>query len=259
MVTQRQARQDIRRNMSVSYLLDAYRRLERASNRPLTSEVAGELEAAVADVMLLGTRDQAGLADDFARIFAAQHVADTQPLLLALRDSLRGELLLDALPQDAYISLRINADGDTASETAHIWRETTESTRRSVTADLDEIESTNLNRLLGQTAAPGATTKPYAAVAASAVPVELLLRELLAGSTDEEVKTLPMPQLAIRALQLGLIDTKLADSINGLSVMRILAEMDHDRLTEARAAEFTTLAMAIEYLLQMALRRRASP
>lgn len=46
-----------------------------------------------------------------------------------------------------------------------------------------------------------------------------------------------MPQLASRALQLGLIDAKLADSINGLSVMRMLAAMDQHELTEQRALE----------------------
>jgi hypothetical protein len=40
--------------------------------------------------------------------------------------------------------------------------------------------------------------------------------------------------------------------------MRIIAAMDQDRLTEQRAAEFTSLAAAIEYLLQIALRRKDS-
>jgi hypothetical protein len=160
------------------------------------------------------------------------------------------------------VSLRISPDGDTALATAWVWREATDSTRRSVIEDLEdlgEIERTNLNRFLGHASGLGGTTKPNAAVAASAVQVERLLRELLTGSTDEDIKTLPMPQLASRALQLGLVDTKLADSINGLSTMRILAAMDQDRLTEERAAEFTSLATAIEYLLQIALRRRDSP
>ncbi len=177
---------------------------------------------------------------------------------MALRASLRGELLLGELLSSAFVSLRISPAGDTASGPARVWREAIESTRQSVTADLEEVESTNLNRLLGQTTALGAVTKPDTAVAASAVRVERLLWELLAGSTDEDIKALPLPQFAIRALQLGLIDTKLADSINGLSVMRMLAAMDQDRLTEERAADFTTLATAIEYLLQTALRRRDS-
>src|SRR5258706_6955879 len=248
--------------MRIEYLLDACRRLEQAINRSLTQEVAQELEAGVGDVMLLGTPVQVHPAAEFARTFAAEHAADTQPLLLALRASLRSELLLGDLPSSAFVSLRIRPGGDTALDTAWVWREATESTRRSVIEDLDdlgEIERTNLNRLLGHAAGLGGTTKPNAAVAASAVQVERLLRELLTGGTDEDIKTLPMPQLASRALQLGLIDTKLADSINGLSTMRILAAMDQDRLTEARAAEFMSLATAIEYLLQIALRRRDSP
>ena len=86
-------------------------------------------------------------------------------------------------------------------------------------------------------------------VASSALQVERLLRELLDGSSAEDITRLALPQLASRAVQLGLIDAKLADSINGLSVMRILAAMDQDRLTEHQALEFATLAAAIETLL----------
>jgi hypothetical protein len=46
---------------------------------------------------------------------------------------------------------------------------------------------------------------------------------------------LTLPQLGIRAPQLGLIDTKLADAINGLAAMRLLAAMDQDKLTCERA------------------------
>jgi hypothetical protein len=57
LVSQAQARRATRRNMRIQYLLDAYRRLERASNRPVTPEIAAELEAATGD------RDYLGLAD----------------------------------------------------------------------------------------------------------------------------------------------------------------------------------------------------
>ena len=78
------------------------------------------------------------------------------------------------------------------------------------------------------------------------------MRELLAGNITEDIRDLPLQQLASRALQLGLIDAQLADSINGLGVMRLLAAMDQDRLTVSRASEFASLAMAITYLIDLA-------
>ena len=103
------------------------------------------------------------------------------------------------------------------------------------------------------------STSPGAAVTTSAMRVESLLRKLLEGRTAEDIRDLPMAQLASRALQLGLIDTRLADSINGLSVMQALAEVDQDRLTEQRATEFTSIANVVEYLLDLALRPAEPP
>ena len=57
-------------------------------------------------------------------------------------------------------------------------------------------------------------------------------------------------------MQLGLIDAKLVDSINGLSTMRILAAMDQHELTEHRVLEFANLAAAIEELLRLVIRPR---
>jgi len=53
-----------------------------------------------------------------------------------LRASLRSELLLGELPSSAYVSLRISADGETASGTARVWREAVESTQRLLTPEL---------------------------------------------------------------------------------------------------------------------------
>jgi hypothetical protein len=101
-------------------------------------------------------------------------------------------------------------------------------------------------------------TSPSGAVATSAAQVERMLRDLLAGTTAEDIQGLALPQLGNRALQLGLIDTKLADSISGLGAMRLLAAMGQDKLTKERAGEFVSLAAAVEYLLQIALRRQES-
>jgi hypothetical protein len=256
LVSQAQARRATRRNMRINYLLDAYRRLDRASNRPLIAEISGELEAAISDVMLLGSPDQAKLAADFARAFAAEHEADAQPLLL--RDSLRRELLLGELPASSYVSLRVSTQGDTASATAHVWRETTDSTRRSVESELAEVGTARYKDPEpapgGQMPEPAPGISPSQAVATSAGQVERLLRTLLADHGSEDTSSLNMQQLASRALQSALIDAQLSDSINGLGVMRLLAAMDQDRLTPDRAAEFVTLSTAISYLIERAAR-----
>ena len=62
-VTQAQARRATRRNMRINYLLDAYRRLDGASNRQLTEATARDLEAAISDIILLGSPHQARLAE----------------------------------------------------------------------------------------------------------------------------------------------------------------------------------------------------
>ncbi len=256
-VSQAQARQATRRNMRIDYLFDAYRRLDRASNGRLSQGSARDLEAAVSDIMLLGSPRQAGLAEEFARTFAAKGDADAGPLLQGLRDSLRGELLLERLPSGSYVSLRIDTSGDSVSDHARIWRETVQTARRSLDTELGEEHSPEG---LGVVPAEGAdlagSLSPSAAIVASAQQVESELRALLADSTTDDLSGLNLAQLANRALQLGLIDSNLADSLNGLSVMRILAAMDRDRLTVSRAAEFTSLSTAVVYLLRLALRKR---
>ena len=56
--TQVQARHATRSNMRISYLLDAYRRLDKAAGRALSPDTARDIEAAVSDIMLLGSPEQ---------------------------------------------------------------------------------------------------------------------------------------------------------------------------------------------------------
>ena len=78
------------------------------------------------------------------------------------------------------------------------------------------------------------------------------MRKLLVGHGTEDSAPLDMQQLASRALQSGLIDAPLADSINKLSLMHLLATMDQDRLTPERAAEFVNLSAVVAYLIESA-------
>lgn len=87
------SRRDFLRQRRVEYLLSAYRVMESVSNRGgLTPEQAAKLEAAVADVFLLGSDDQQATLAVTVDRFAASQEADTGPILLSLRLSLRKEL-----------------------------------------------------------------------------------------------------------------------------------------------------------------------
>ena len=98
-----------RRDLRVQYLIEAYRRLEFAGNRPLTEEVAPEFEKAVADIQLFGTPKQVELAQAFALGFAKNGTHPLDPLLNELRQELRKELNLEAV-QPTIKYLRITYD-----------------------------------------------------------------------------------------------------------------------------------------------------
>lgn len=85
-----------RRELRVQYLIDAYRRLEYAGNRPLTKELAPEFEKAIADVQLFGTLTQLQLSKEFALGFAENGTYPLDSLLNELRNDLRKELDLES-------------------------------------------------------------------------------------------------------------------------------------------------------------------
>lgn len=102
-VTQAQARRATRRNIRIEYLIATYRNLALASHRPLTPELAREMEAAIVDVQLLGTTRQVELAREFAKEMAAVGSAPADSLLHDLRASLRHELLLKPVTSNSFI------------------------------------------------------------------------------------------------------------------------------------------------------------
>jgi hypothetical protein len=69
-LTRKRDQANKRRDPRIQYLIEAYRNLEFASNRPLTADLAPYLEKAVADIQLFGTPEQVYLAQDFAVGFA---------------------------------------------------------------------------------------------------------------------------------------------------------------------------------------------
>jgi hypothetical protein len=89
-----------KRDLRLSFLLEAYRRLEAGANRGTLegTDFATGFESAIADIQLLGTTEQVQLAKDLAVSIAKRDPqASAGALLLSLRDELREHLGLQAL------------------------------------------------------------------------------------------------------------------------------------------------------------------
>jgi hypothetical protein len=81
-----------RRKLRITYLIEAYRRLEEAVDARNPRSKWKQLEAAIADIQLFGTPAQVKMAADFSHMMAANSNADLRELLIDLRRSLRSEL-----------------------------------------------------------------------------------------------------------------------------------------------------------------------
>jgi len=98
-----------RRKLRVSYLLEAYRRLEAGSNRSNAEPYRAQLESAIADVQLLGSPTQVKMARAFARDMAQHSEGSLDDLLADLRRSLRDELQLESA-DESIIFLRFEGE-----------------------------------------------------------------------------------------------------------------------------------------------------
>jgi hypothetical protein len=90
---------DERRKLRVTYLLEAYRRLEGASNRNDPKQCWPEFESAIADIQLLGSPHQVSQARQFALEMAKNHTSSLDDLIFDLRQSLRSELELEPVSE----------------------------------------------------------------------------------------------------------------------------------------------------------------
>jgi len=98
-----------KRDLQIQYLIEAYRRLERAANRPKSFDNNAELESAVADIQLFGTAGQVKLAEKFSFDIAHNSHSSTDELLINLRAELRKELGLEEIgPEIVYLRLDEN-------------------------------------------------------------------------------------------------------------------------------------------------------
>ena len=101
-----------KRDHRLSFLLDAYRRLEAGSSRGSIegTQFAVGFESAIADIQLLGTTKQVQLAKDLAISIAERNPqASSGFLLQSLRDELREHLDLEAL-KEAPLHFRLRTD-----------------------------------------------------------------------------------------------------------------------------------------------------
>jgi hypothetical protein len=87
-------RRNKRRDQRISFLIEAYRRLEFISNRPSLKDM-DQFESAIADIQLFGSANQIRLAQAAAREFVDTKSVSLDPLLEAVRKDLRAELQLE--------------------------------------------------------------------------------------------------------------------------------------------------------------------
>jgi len=97
-LTSRRDQMNRRNDLRVQYLLTAYRAIADTSHRDLAvAETARAFERGLADIQLLGSKEQAGMAVAIGKALAENGDAGMDDLLLSLRDELRDELRLDSL------------------------------------------------------------------------------------------------------------------------------------------------------------------
>ncbi len=97
-----------KKDITINYLIEAWRKLEKASNR-VDDKYLHEIETAIADIQLFGTRKQIELAQQFSEKFAKERQGSTLELLTLLREDLRKELNLEKAPKK-FRFLRIIKD-----------------------------------------------------------------------------------------------------------------------------------------------------
>lgn len=262
------ARRAVRRNMRIEYLLSAYRRLENASNRPMTLVHEAALEEAISDIQLLGSPRQVEMATTFARRFAKDQRADTEPLLEDLRTSLRRELQLEPVPPQR-MWLRIARgldvkDGPTTNERSWaVWEERTVAVAASLRAagahDEKVVDAPSPSSLdLGNTSPfvrkmiEVAQVSPIDAVIACEKRVGDELRRRLEDGGAGDVSGLNVSELAVLAHERFMINDATRDGVEGLRVLHTMATLDEGghRLTKTQATDYIGLTEGILFAIR---------
>lgn len=87
-----------KKEVTIEYLIQAWGKLEKASNRK-DNRYNTEIETAIADIQLFGTNRQIELAQQFAEEIARNEESSALDLLVLLREDLRKELKLERVPR----------------------------------------------------------------------------------------------------------------------------------------------------------------
>ncbi|UUM21658.1 hypothetical protein [Mycoavidus sp. SF9855] len=88
-------RKNRQRDLITEYLLDAYRKLESASNREkLTDSQIANVESAIADIQIFGSVELIAAIDKFMEEFVANKNVDLSGILSLLREDIRQALHL---------------------------------------------------------------------------------------------------------------------------------------------------------------------
>jgi hypothetical protein len=93
------------REVRIHYLINAWQLIERVANRK-DNELNKNLEIAVAEIQLFGSKKQIELVQKFAEEFANNSSGNVLGLLIDLRKDLRKELNLEEVP-DEFKFLRV--------------------------------------------------------------------------------------------------------------------------------------------------------
>lgn len=231
--------------MRTEFLLSAYRRLDAASNRPLTSARREDLESALADIQLLGTAAHVALAQKFVTEFASSKEADTTAILRALRISLRRELLLDDVAPELKF-LRVKEGDDWAEHSASV---------RANTARLPGESAPTVVPSASPRLEVLADEEPTIAVVEAYSAVESHLRANL-GRVIDDIDSLSTVELARRGAHQGLIGPQTANALETLTVMRNLAVHRPGGIAKDEATEFVALSDAVLFALEQDLATR---
>lgn len=267
------SRRSARRNLRVEYLLSAFRRLEYASNRRMSSAHKAAVEEAVSDIQLLGSPAQVQKAIEFAREFASNQQASTEPLLLDLRASLRKELQLDPVPPQR-VWLRFDNEGEKGAGPAvgEGGLTTWEKESLAVEANIRSVVPTLPTLTIGSEARPrreGLTgfavemleeserSSPIGALAACERHLSAELRAVLEADGASAPDSLSATQLASLAKERDLIDKATRDGVQGLEVMHSMALLDDGgrRLTDREVRQFVDLTDGLLHALRLPRRR----
>lgn len=228
------------------------------------------LEEAISDIQLLGSRKQAEMAAGFARQFAADQRADTEPLLEDLRASLRRELRLEPV-RSQRVWLRISRGPDqTAGPAAGDWSLASWQERRvRVAASVREAQSERLHRRGTEEEVELAHASPFVremldlarrSPISTVVACDNRLNEALRDVLEADGESAPglnLTAMARLAFDHSLINKATANGIEGLAVMHTMALLDEGgrRLTVDQARDYVGLTEGLLLALRLSPHR----